>query len=159
MPPWRDNRLVVINTISGGIEWGKWRNKRKELARKARHDICAMQVRSSTYSISFSDADLKGVHFPHNDALVVSPMINHVWVRRMLIDIWRSVRQYPILDNLHCLWVDQDTVEEESDSLGRIRWGDSHARKLHRSSDNYWPRWHPSHENCWVHSGGWQVCL
>ncbi|XP_022157797.1 uncharacterized protein LOC111024417 [Momordica charantia] len=61
-------------------------NKRKELAREARWEVCTIQEQKPTCRISFSDSDLEGVHLSHNDALVISPFIDHVQVRRELVD-------------------------------------------------------------------------
>ncbi|XP_070056916.1 uncharacterized protein [Nicotiana tomentosiformis] len=36
--------------------------------------------------ISFNDEDAKGIVQPHNDALVISALINKSWVKRVLID-------------------------------------------------------------------------
>ncbi|XP_022148920.1 uncharacterized protein LOC111017470 [Momordica charantia] len=64
-PPCRDDRPAVINTIFGGPSGGQSGNKRKELAREARRE---------------------GIHLPHNDALVIAPLIDHVLVQRVLVD-------------------------------------------------------------------------
>ena len=37
-------------------------------------------------SITFTDEDLKGLHFPHDDALAISAMITNFNVQRILID-------------------------------------------------------------------------
>lgn len=85
-PPRRDDRLAVINTNFGGPSEGQSGNKRKELAREARHDVCTAQLQRLACLISFSDSDLEGVYLPHNDGLVISPLIDHVQVRRVLVD-------------------------------------------------------------------------
>ncbi|XP_022150861.1 uncharacterized protein LOC111018906 [Momordica charantia] len=86
MPPRRDDRHAVINTIFEGPSGGQSGNKRKELAREARREVCIIREQKPTCSISFGDADLEGVHLPHNDALVIAPLIDHVLVRRVLVD-------------------------------------------------------------------------
>ncbi|XP_022144033.1 uncharacterized protein LOC111013825 [Momordica charantia] len=85
-PPRRDDRPAVINTIFGGPSGGQFGNKRKELAREARREVCIIREQRSTSSITFDDVDLEGVHLPHNDALVIAPLIDHVLVRRVLVD-------------------------------------------------------------------------
>ncbi|XP_022152854.1 uncharacterized protein LOC111020479 [Momordica charantia] len=72
-PPRRDDRPAVIN-------------KKKELAREARREVCIIREQRPTSSIAFNHADLEGVHLPHNDALVIAPLIDLVLVRRILVD-------------------------------------------------------------------------
>ncbi|XP_022134815.1 uncharacterized protein LOC111006997 [Momordica charantia] len=86
MPPRRDDRPAVINTIFGGPSGGKFENKRKKLAKKAWREVCTIQEQRPTCPISFSDYDLEGVYLPQNDALVISPLIDHVQVRRVLVN-------------------------------------------------------------------------
>ncbi|XP_022141788.1 uncharacterized protein LOC111012073 [Momordica charantia] len=86
MPPRRDDRLAVINTIFRGPSRGKYRNKRKKLTREAQREVCAIQEQRSICLISFSKSDLEEVHLPHNDALVISSLIGHVQARRVLVD-------------------------------------------------------------------------
>ncbi|XP_022156024.1 uncharacterized protein LOC111022993 [Momordica charantia] len=81
-PPRRDDRPAIINTIFGGQSG----NKRKELAREAKREVCIIRDQKPTCSITFDDTDLEGVHLPHNDALVIAPLIDHVLVRRVLVD-------------------------------------------------------------------------
>ncbi|XP_022155971.1 uncharacterized protein LOC111022955 [Momordica charantia] len=85
-PSRKDDRPAVINTIFGGPSGGHSESKRKELAREARREVCIIQEQKPTYPISFSDSNLEGVHLPHNDTLVISPLIDHVQVRRVLVD-------------------------------------------------------------------------
>ncbi|XP_022158414.1 uncharacterized protein LOC111024904 [Momordica charantia] len=85
-PPRREDRPAVINTIFGGPNGGQSGNKRKELAREARREVCIIREHKPTCSITFGDADLEGVHLPHNDALVIASLIDHDLVRRVLID-------------------------------------------------------------------------
>ncbi|XP_022150852.1 uncharacterized protein LOC111018897 [Momordica charantia] len=85
-PPRRDDRPAVINTIFGGPSGGQFGNKRKELAREARREVCIIRKQKPTCSITFGDTDLEEVHLPHNDAPVVTPLIDHVLVRRVLVD-------------------------------------------------------------------------
>jgi len=40
------------------------------------------------YTISFSERDLDGLQFPHDDALVLEISIDDVDVRRILVDHW-----------------------------------------------------------------------
>ncbi|XP_022156175.1 uncharacterized protein LOC111023128 [Momordica charantia] len=78
-------RPVVINTIFGGPSGGQSGNKRKALIRETSHEVNTSYVRS-TVAISFSADDLEGVHLPHNDALVISPIIDNMQVQPVLID-------------------------------------------------------------------------
>ncbi|XP_022157193.1 uncharacterized protein LOC111023967 [Momordica charantia] len=85
-PPRRDDRPAIINIIFGGPSEGTFGNKRKKLVREGRREVCTVQEQKPTCHIYFSASDLEGVHVPHNDALVISPLINHVQVRRVLMD-------------------------------------------------------------------------
>ncbi|XP_022155139.1 uncharacterized protein LOC111022280 [Momordica charantia] len=85
-PPRREDRPAVINTIFGGPSGGQFENKRKELACEARRKVSIIREQKPTCSITFKDTDLEGVHLPHNDALVIAPLIDHVLVRRVLVD-------------------------------------------------------------------------
>ncbi|XP_022145827.1 uncharacterized protein LOC111015187 [Momordica charantia] len=85
-PPRRDDRPAVINTIFRGPSGGQSGNKRKELALEARREVCIIREQKPTCSIIFDDTDLEGVHLPHNDALVIAPLIDRVLVRRVLVD-------------------------------------------------------------------------
>lgn len=78
-------RPVVITTIFGGPSGGHSGNKRKSLIRETQHEVNTSYVRPTT-AITFSVADLEGVHLRHNDALVISPIIDNVQIRRVLID-------------------------------------------------------------------------
>uniref|UniRef100_UPI003D6546B2 hypothetical protein n=1 Tax=Flagellimonas beolgyonensis TaxID=864064 RepID=UPI003D6546B2 len=42
-------------------------------------------------TIGFDDSDLEGVKFPHDDPLVISPVIGNSEVKRVLIDNGASV--------------------------------------------------------------------
>ncbi|GAA0160093.1 hypothetical protein LIER_16726 [Lithospermum erythrorhizon] len=44
----------------------------------------------STQSISFSDAQLQGLELPHDDPVVIAPVIANYTVERMLVDIGSS---------------------------------------------------------------------
>ncbi|XP_022152367.1 uncharacterized protein LOC111020111 [Momordica charantia] len=44
------------------------------------------QGEKPTSAVALNDADLEGVHLPHNDALVIAPLIDDVLVRRVLVD-------------------------------------------------------------------------
>ncbi|XP_060202189.1 uncharacterized protein LOC132630649 [Lycium barbarum] len=58
--------------------------------------------------ISFSDEDAEGIVQPHNDALVISVLINKTHVKRILIDPsssaniirWKVVKQLGLLDQI-----------------------------------------------------------
>ncbi|XP_022152363.1 uncharacterized protein LOC111020106 [Momordica charantia] len=85
-PPRRDDRPAIINTIFRGPSGGQSRNKRKELVREARREVCIIREQRTTSSITVDDAGLEGIHLPHNDALVIAPVIDQVLVRRVLVD-------------------------------------------------------------------------
>ncbi|XP_022154876.1 uncharacterized protein LOC111022030 [Momordica charantia] len=85
-PPRRIDRPAVINTIFGGPSGGQSGQKRKELARAARCEVCIIREQRPTCPITFDSADLEEVHLPHNDALVIARLIDHVVVRRVLVD-------------------------------------------------------------------------
>lgn len=76
---------MVITTIFDGPSGGHSGNKRKALIREIWYEVNTSYVRPTT-AITFSAADLEGIHLPHNDALVISPIIDNVQVRRVLID-------------------------------------------------------------------------
>ncbi|XP_022149836.1 uncharacterized protein LOC111018172 [Momordica charantia] len=84
--PKREDQPPMIHTIPGGSSDGQSGHKRKELAGEAGHEVCMLQPKQQSYPIIFSDVDLQGVHFPHNDALVIALLIDHITMRRVLID-------------------------------------------------------------------------
>ncbi|XP_022158091.1 uncharacterized protein LOC111024660 [Momordica charantia] len=86
IPPKSEDQPPMINRIHGEPSDGQSGRKRKELALKARHEVCSVQPKPEASSITLSDADLQGVHLPHNDALVIAFQINHIIVHRVLID-------------------------------------------------------------------------
>ena len=49
------------------------------------------EVKTAPYSVTFTDADSRGVHHPHNDALVVTMNVANHTVRRILVDNGSSV--------------------------------------------------------------------
>jgi hypothetical protein len=80
-----------IRTIVGGLaSGGTSRSSRKAYARQA-HNILVTQrpqknVKMDDQVISFSEDDAKGIHQPHDDALVVTMTIAGFITRRVLID-------------------------------------------------------------------------
>ncbi|XP_022156461.1 uncharacterized protein LOC111023348 [Momordica charantia] len=86
IPPKCTDRPVVINMIFEGPSRGQTGNKRKALAREARHNVCASFAQLVPYQITFSEEDMRGLHDPNNDALVIEAQINHMTVRCILID-------------------------------------------------------------------------
>ncbi|XP_022157419.1 uncharacterized protein LOC111024120 [Momordica charantia] len=78
-------RLVVLNTIFGGPNGGHSGNKRKALIRETGREVNASYIQPIA-TISFSTADQEGIHLLYNDALVISPIIDNVQVRRVLVD-------------------------------------------------------------------------
>ncbi|GAA0172293.1 hypothetical protein LIER_26145 [Lithospermum erythrorhizon] len=79
-----------IDTISGGIvEGGDSRNSRKAYARQIYSINQAPQLRNEP--ISFSDDELVGIELPHDDPIVIAPIIENFTVERMLVDTGSSV--------------------------------------------------------------------
>ena len=88
----RGNSPTEIRTIFGGHTGGSSNRALKAYARSAYHHVNlteerpAKELRTAPYAITFSDEDFKGVHHPHDDALVVSMTIANFKVRRILVD-------------------------------------------------------------------------
>ncbi|XP_070682894.1 uncharacterized protein [Malus domestica] len=91
-----DKRLLDINIIHGGPEPSegrevRYRSQRRE-AEKSRHvhNITSAPETSKALDnfrvISFSQKDLEGIQFPHNDALVVMLCVANSRVKRVMID-------------------------------------------------------------------------
>ncbi|KAL8154806.1 hypothetical protein AgCh_000241 [Apium graveolens] len=86
-------RGPVINTIFGGLTAaGLFNNSRKAYAREVMHIVGESPKRARTgVTMSFDDSDLEGVKFPHDDPLVITPIIGNNPVRRVLVDNGASV--------------------------------------------------------------------
>ncbi|GFS44989.1 hypothetical protein Acr_00g0093430 [Actinidia rufa] len=94
-----DNRPTAgnIQTIHGGFgSGGCSTSSRKRHARSAFrlaeeeiYNLSSPYVGDQT-PITFSNDDLRGLHLPHDDALVVSAVIANFNVQRILIDNWSS---------------------------------------------------------------------
>ncbi|GFY91595.1 hypothetical protein Acr_07g0017910 [Actinidia rufa] len=90
-----DNRPTAgdIQTIHGGFGSGGYStSSRKRHARSAHrpaddevYNLSSSFVADQTH-VTFSNDDLRGVHLPHDDALVVSAIIANFNVQRILID-------------------------------------------------------------------------
>ncbi|KAL8104641.1 hypothetical protein AgCh_028751 [Apium graveolens] len=78
----------VINTIFGGpTATGLSKNFRKAYAREVMHIVGEDPKRARTgVTMSFDDFDLEGVKFPHDDPLVITPIIGNNPIRRVLVD-------------------------------------------------------------------------
>ena len=80
-----------IRTIVGGLaSGGTSRSSRKAYTRQA-HNILVTQrprknVKLDDQVINFSEDDARGIHQPHDDALVVTMTITGFITRRVLID-------------------------------------------------------------------------
>ncbi|XP_022149980.1 uncharacterized protein LOC111018264 [Momordica charantia] len=80
-----EKRCAVINTIFDGPNGRQFGNKRKALIREAQHEVNTSFIRPAV-AITFIAEHSKGVHLPHNDALIISPLIDNVRVKRVLVD-------------------------------------------------------------------------
>lgn len=76
-----DENMFDINHIWGGPAAGESRKSRKNLAREARHEPDGLEVNLTNQSqglvvryilIIFSEDNIRGVHHPHCDVLVVT---------------------------------------------------------------------------------------
>ena len=77
---------------SGPTAAGTTKNSRKAYAREVMHIIGEPSKRARTEaSLSFNDSDLEGVKFPHDDPLVITPLIGNSEVKRVLVDNGASV--------------------------------------------------------------------
>ncbi|GAA0185607.1 hypothetical protein LIER_32894 [Lithospermum erythrorhizon] len=80
-----------IDTISGGpAGGGDSRNSRKSYARRT---VYAITRTSSVKSnpVVFTEEELMGIEFPHDDPVVIAPVIANFMVERMLVDTGSSV--------------------------------------------------------------------
>ncbi|KAL8109295.1 hypothetical protein AgCh_025408 [Apium graveolens] len=86
-------RGLVINTIFGGptaVELS--RNSKKAYTREVMHIVGEAPKRARTgVTMAFDDSDLEGVKFPHDDPLVMTPVIGNNPVKRVLVDNGASV--------------------------------------------------------------------
>ncbi|KAL8146473.1 hypothetical protein AgCh_004271 [Apium graveolens] len=86
-------RGPVINTIFGGpTAAGLSKNSRKAYTREVMHIVGEAPKRARTeVTLAFDDSDLEGVKFPHDDPLVITPIIGNSSVKRVLVDNGASV--------------------------------------------------------------------
>ncbi|KAL8108705.1 hypothetical protein AgCh_008657 [Apium graveolens] len=86
-------RGPVINTIFGGpTAAGLSKNSRKAYTREVMHIVGEAPKRARTeVTLAFDDSDLEGVKFPHDDPLVITPIIGNSPVKRVLVDNGASV--------------------------------------------------------------------
>ena len=79
--------------INGGpTAAGSSRNSRKAYAREVMSIVGEAPKRARMEaSLTFDDSDLEGVKFPHDDPLVITPMIGNSSVKRVLVDNGASV--------------------------------------------------------------------
>nr|XP_017250817.1 PREDICTED: uncharacterized protein LOC108221449 [Daucus carota subsp. sativus] len=84
-------RGPVINVISGGpTAAGTSSNSRKAYAREAMSIVGEPPKRAKIY-YAFDNVDLDRVKFPHDDPLVITPVIGNSFVKRVLVDSGASV--------------------------------------------------------------------
>ena len=91
-----DERLLYINAIHGGPQppegrEARFQSQRREVEKSRRvHNITSAPEASKALGnlgvISFSQKDLEGIQFPHNDALVVTLRVANSRVKRIMID-------------------------------------------------------------------------
>lgn len=81
-------RGLVINMIFGGpTTAGTSSNSRNAYAREVMHIVGETPKRAKVeITITFEDSDLEGIKFPHDDPLVISPIIENFEVKRVLVD-------------------------------------------------------------------------
>ncbi|KAL8155150.1 hypothetical protein AgCh_000513 [Apium graveolens] len=86
-------RGPVINIIFGGpTAAGLSKNSRKAYTREVMHIVGEAPKRARTgVTMAFDDSDLEGVKFPHDDPLVITPIIGNSPVKRVLVDNGASV--------------------------------------------------------------------
>ena len=82
-----------MNMISGELTAaGMSINSRKAYAREVLQVVGGPPKKFRTEAaISFDDNDLEGIKFPHDDPLVIMPVICNVSVKRVLVDGGASV--------------------------------------------------------------------
>lgn len=93
--------MPIINIIAGGVPYtdesiylmSSAGDKRKRVNTDMKeHKISTLD----RMVISFSEEDKKGVIFPHNDALVVTPVIGNYGIQRTLIDKGSAVNLFSL---------------------------------------------------------------
>ncbi|XP_074324345.1 uncharacterized protein LOC141706224 [Apium graveolens] len=68
------------------------KNSKKAYAREVMHIIAEALKRDKTgVTMAFDDFDLKGMNFPHDDPLVITPIIGNNPVKRVLVDNGASI--------------------------------------------------------------------
>ncbi|GAA0157438.1 hypothetical protein LIER_14706 [Lithospermum erythrorhizon] len=78
-----------IDTISGGrVGGGDSRNSRKNYARREIYSSSSAPI--SAEVISFLDVELQGLELPHDDLVVIAPVIANYTIEKMLVDTRRS---------------------------------------------------------------------
>jgi hypothetical protein len=78
--------------FGGPTAAGSSRNSRKAYAREVMTVVGEAPKRAKTeVAISFDDSDLEGVKFPHDDPLVIIPVIGNSKTKRVLVDNGASV--------------------------------------------------------------------
>ncbi|GAA0152875.1 hypothetical protein LIER_11243 [Lithospermum erythrorhizon] len=79
-----------IDTISGGITvGGDTSNSRKQYARRAVYRLATIGTIDKE-GTKFSEEELVGIEVPHDDPLVISPVIANFLIARMLVDTGSS---------------------------------------------------------------------
>lgn len=92
-------RPTFINTIFSGPSGGYFGNRREALIREAQHEVNTSYAKP-VVAVTFYAEDSEGVHLPYNDAFVISPVIDNVRVKRVLIDGGASTNIFSISNYL-----------------------------------------------------------
>ena len=73
---------------SGGCLSSSQKSHTKSASRRVEEEIynISLLVAGAHLPITFTNEDLRGLHLPHNDALVVSAIIVNFNVQRILVD-------------------------------------------------------------------------
>ncbi|GAA0141283.1 hypothetical protein LIER_02460 [Lithospermum erythrorhizon] len=77
----------MVDPISGGIDGGgDISNARRRYARRSIYALSPMMT-IDREPITFSESELAGLELPHDNPLVISPIIANFMVARILVDM------------------------------------------------------------------------
>ncbi|XP_024027266.1 uncharacterized protein LOC112093317 [Morus notabilis] len=120
----RAERRIRNDGHGGQNDGGDSRRSQKDYAHEARGVYqerfwsisSAKAPRYSHTDVAFNENDASGVHFPHNDALVVEAMIGNHTVCRILVDNGSSV-DFLYSDCLEKMGIQKEQLEKTSRPL------------------------------------------